>query len=95
MKPHSGSKVKDGMYKGCKLKIYGSEVQIEDEINMESISLTPKYVKECKKTEKYFNVTKVKNYYHYEIIYNDGTSSYVRMSKRYHQLIDSCFKKNK
>lgn len=87
LKDH-GSKVKMGLFAECSIDRYADRVCIIDKDNGLYIPLTSNNVKKCRYIEEKVRPTKMKKYYYYEIIFNDGNSSYVRMSDKYRKYLE-------
>lgn len=86
-KPH-GSKVKDGAYKDCLIELDPKEEYAFIVVNMdrgEVVYLTSDTIQSCEflKEDKKLRKGKLKTYYYYNIIFKDGSRSYVRMRKKY------------
>lgn len=87
LKDH-GSKVKMGMFAECSIERYADRACIVDKDNGLWIALTSENVKECRYLRKKYKVSRGKKYYYYEIIFANGSSSYVRMSKKYRECLE-------
>lgn len=86
-KPH-GSKVKDGAYKDCLIELDSKEEYAFIVVDMsqgEVVYLTSDTIQsyEFLKEDKKLRKGKFKTYYYYNIIFKDGSRSYVRMRKKY------------
>ena len=83
-----GSKVKDGAYKDCLIETDPNEEYAFIVVDMsrgEVVMLTSDTIQSCQflKEDKKLNKGKFKTYYYYNIVFKDGSRSYVRMSKKY------------
>lgn len=86
-----GSKVKKGAFAEASIEMYGNQACIQlDKAGRNVLLLTSdnvrsyEYVKEKKKAH---GLT-VHKYYYYTIYYTDGSSSYVRMRKKYRDAME-------
>ena len=85
--PH-GSKVKDGAYKDCLIETDPDEEYAFIVVDMsrgEAVMLTSDTIQSCQflKEDKKLNKGKFKTYYYYNIVFKDGSRSYVRMRRKY------------
>ena len=83
-----GSKVKDGAYKDCLIETDPNEEYAFIVVDMgrgEVVMLTSDTIQSCQflKEDKKLHKGKFKTYYYYNIIFKDGSRSYVRMRKKY------------
>lgn len=84
-KPH-GSKVKEGAFKDCTIELAGDKAFIVATAEKgEIVYLTSEYIQSYQfvKEKQKLRRGKLKTYYYYNIIFKDGTASYVRMRKKY------------
>ena len=83
-----GSKVKDGAYKDCLIETDPNEEYAFIVVDMsrgEVVMLTLDTIQSCQflKEDKKLNKGKFKTYYYYNIVFKDGSRSYVRMRRKY------------
>ena len=83
-----GSKVKDGAYKDCLIETDPNEEYAFIVVDMsrgEVVMLTSDTIQSCQflKEDKKLNKGKFKTYYYYNIVFKDGSRSYVRMRRKY------------
>lgn len=79
-----GSKVKMGAYQDCPIGLFGDKACIiTNEGNGEVIFLTSDTIQTYRLTKEKFRPARMKTYYYYDITFKDGSTSYVRMSKKY------------
>lgn len=84
-KPH-GSKVKEGAFKDCTIELAEDKAFIvATPENGEIVWLTSEYIQSCQfvKEKEKLHKGKLKTYYYYNIIFKDGSKSYVRMREKY------------
>lgn len=86
-KPH-GSKVKEGAYKDCTIEVDPNEEYAFIVVDMnrgEVVLLTSDNIQSCQflKDKKKLHKGKLKTYYYYNIIFKDGSRSYIRMRRKY------------
>ena len=91
-----GSKVKVGKYSECPIVDAGTISAIIDiGNNNEIIYLSTEFVKTCRYAKKKFKKLKRKNDYYYEIIFHDGSQSYIRVSEKHKKNMDDLVKMTK
>lgn len=91
LKKDHGSKVKVGRFHDCSIVFAGTKSCIVvDAEQHELVYLTPEYVLCSRYVEKKFRLSRGKTYYYYEIIFRDGTESYVRVSEEHRQNLENC-----
>ena len=83
-----GSKVKDGAYKDCLIETDPNEEYAFIVVDMsrgEVVMLTSDTIQSCQflKEDKKLHKGKFKTYYYYNIVFKDGSRSYVRMRRKY------------
>ena len=83
-----GSKVKMGLFADCIITNFADRACIIDDENNIYIELTSANVIKCRYIEEKFRPSKMKKYYYYEILFNDGNKSYVRMSDKYRKYLE-------
>lgn len=86
-KPH-GSKVKEGAFKDCTIELADDKAFIvATPESGEIVWLTSDYIQSCQfvKEKEKLHKGKLKKYYYYNIIFKDGSVSYVRMRKKYRE----------
>lgn len=85
--PH-GSKVKKGAFKDCTIELDkdgGKAFIVVNPVKGEVVWLTSENIRSfqfVKEKERLHNL-KMKTYYYYSITFKDGSTSYVRMRKKY------------
>lgn len=91
IKKDHGSKVKVGRFHDCSIVFAGTKSCIVvDAEQHELVYLTPECVLCSRYVEKKFRPSRAKTYYYYEIIFKDGTESYVRVSEKHRQNLENC-----
>lgn len=91
LKKDHGSKVKVGRFHDCSIVFAGTKSCIVvDAEQHELVYLTPECVLRSRYVEKKFRPSRAKTYYYYELIFKDGTESYVRVSEKHRQNLESC-----
>ncbi|NCE65548.1 hypothetical protein D1159_13400 [Pseudoflavonifractor sp. 524-17] len=91
LKKDHGSKVKVGRFHDCSIVFAGTKSCIVvDAEQHELVYLTPECVLRSRYVEKKFRPTRAKTYYYYELVFKDGTESYVRVSEKHRQNLESC-----
>lgn len=91
LKKSHGSKVKAGRFEGCRIIFAGTMSYIVvDAKQHEFVYLTPEYVSCSRCVGKKFRLSRGQTYYYYEIIFKDGTESYVRVSGKHRQNLENC-----
>ena len=87
-----GSKVKQGAFQECSIEMFGDKACIVvNEDSGEVVMLTSdtiqsyRYVKEKKRTVGLTRHT----YFYYDIIFKNGSESYVRMRRKYREAMES------
>ncbi len=81
-----GSKVKKGAYKDCAIELDGDKAFIvTDPEKGEVVWLASDNIQSYQfvKEKEKFHRMKLKTYYYYNITFKDGSTSYVRMRKKY------------
>lgn len=93
-KKPNGSKVKAGRFKDCRIIHHGSKSYIQvdtyDTANPILLYLTPECVQACRYDRKKFKLPKGKTHYYYEIIFKDGSESYIRVSEKHRKNLEMC-----
>lgn len=86
-----GSKVKVGKFCGCPIVYAGTKSCIVvDRMNHNKlVYLIPENVKSCCYVEKKFKLHKMENDYYYAITFVDGSESYIRVSQKHQNNLDS------
>lgn len=91
LKKDHGSKVKVGRFHDCSIVFAGTKSCIVvDAEQHELVYLTPECVLCSRYVEKRFRPSRAQTYYYYELIFKDGTESYVRVSKKHRQNLERC-----
>ena len=91
LKTDHGSKVRAGRFYGCSIIYAGTKSCIVvDKEKHELVYLTPENVLLSRCVEKKFFPLRGKNYYYYELVFKDGSESYVRVSKKHRQNLECC-----
>ena len=79
-----GSKVKRGAFQECSIEMFGDKACILVNGNSgEVVFLTSDTIQSYRFIKKKDRLPQMKTYYYYEIIFNDGSESYVRMRRKY------------
>lgn len=85
-----GSKVKRGAFQECSIEMFGDKACIL--VNGDSgevVFLTSDTIQSYQYIKEDYKVSRMKNYYYYDITFKDGSESYVRMSKKYREAMES------
>lgn len=86
-----GSKVKRGAFQECSVEMFGDKACIVvNEDSGEVVMLTSETIQICRYVKEKFKTSRMKTYYYYDITFKDGSESYVRMSKKYREAMESC-----
>lgn len=84
-----GSKVKKGEFAEASIEMFGDKACIQlDEKGSRVLLLTADNIQSYRFVKEDFKVTRGKTYYYYDIVFRDGTESYVRMSKKYRDAME-------
>lgn len=84
-----GSKVKKGEFADASIEMYGDKACIQlDESGKQVLLLTSDNIQSYRFVKEDYKVSRGKTYYYYDIIFRDGSESYVRMSKKYRKAME-------
>lgn len=79
-----GSKVKMGEFAEATIEMYGDKACIKlNENGSKVLLLTSDTIHSYRFIEEKFHISRMKDYYYYDITFKDGSTSYVRMSEKY------------
>lgn len=85
-----GSKVKQGTFQECSIEMFGDKACIVvNENSGEVVMLTSDTIQSYRYIQEKYKASRMKKYYYYDIIFKDGRESYVRMSKKYREAMES------
>ena len=89
--PYHGSKVNKGAFAGCRISNYADKVCILDDDYDRYILLTAENVHSCRFIEEKFDISRMKTYHYYEIVFSDGDkkhNSYIRINEKYRKYLE-------
>ncbi len=85
-----GSKVKRGAFQDCSIEMFGDKACIVvNEDSGEVVMLTSDTIQSYEYVKEKYKASRMKKYYYYDITFKDGSESYVRMSKKYREAMES------
>ena len=85
-----GSKVKRGAFQECSVEMFGDKACIMvNEDSGEVVMLTSETIQTYRYVKEKYKTSRMKTYYYYDITFKDGSESYVRMSKKYREAMES------
>ena len=95
LKKDHGSKVKAGRFVDCPVVAVGTtSCIVVDEDNNTFVYLTPENVLRSTHVKKNFRLIRGKTYYFYELVFRDGSQSYIRVSKKHRNNLECCGREN-